>query len=143
MSEIEKIVGLVWPLALLIAGVLIFRNLVTKTAEVLKVKRHAEVTGKKGLQLPESAYQMLVQAEQGLDMQVAAIAEKCKIEKKNPMDDTGYNTVLNQYNRVSGLRQKFETNPLYMMVDQIGWPLVKLAGNEGLSMTKRLIKSIG
>ena len=143
-DPVETIVGLVWPLALLVVGMLTFRTLMNRTAEVLRVRRaNVEQTKKKGLQLPNSAYELVLSLEKGLEMQVGEIAARCQKAKIDPMTDTGYNTVLEQYKKALSYREKFESNPLYMLADQVGWPIVRALGDEGIHMAKRVMRGIG
>ena len=143
-DPVDTIVNLVWPLALLVAGVLMFRTITNRAAEVLRVRRaNVEQTRKKGLQLPNSAYELVLSLEKGLEMQVQEIQARCQKAKIDPMTDTGYNTVLEQYKKALAYREKFESNPLYMLADQIGWPVVRALGDEGLHMAKRVMRSIG
>lgn len=134
------------PLILLIVGSIVIVYTIKKVTEAYKIRKTIALkqTGKKGLManLPDSAYEMLCQLETGLDFQVQQIAEKCKKDGKNPMQDTGYMTVLNQYQSVKKWKERFESNPIFIMADQIGWPILKNILPDGLQAAKRLMKAI-
>lgn len=71
---------------------------------------------------------------------IPLIAKECEKKAINPMDDTGYKTVLDQYNSVSKLREKFESNPFYLLADTLGFPIVKSVLPDVQRLAKRWIK---
>jgi hypothetical protein len=94
------------------------------------------------IKLPDSILDLLMSMEQGLQIQVDSIKKACEQKGEDPMKDTGYNTVLKQYQDTIKWRERFESNTVFMLVDQIGWPIIKSVVPDAVGAAKRLLKSV-
>ena len=115
---------------------------IKKISEMYRVRKTQVIKqSKQGmLNLPDSAYELFSQMETGLDMQVQEISAKINKEGKNPMEDTGYQTILNQFNTVRQWKQRFESNPMFILADSIGWPILKNLAPDVMRSAKRLLR---
>lgn len=98
-------------------------------------------SGQNPLNKFDSFHDLLTNLEQGLDKQVQEIAAACSKENKNPMDDTGYTTVLNQYQTVNKWRVRFES-PVYSILDSVGYPVVRSLGADFIKNAPKLLRGI-
>jgi len=73
----------------------------------------------------DSAHALLIDMEKGLEIQVQNIRQACIQRSVDPMKDIGFNTTLSNYQKVVNYREKFESNPLFMVADNLFWPAVK------------------
>jgi hypothetical protein len=105
-----------------------------KGTEILKERmkqkavaaKQAGVNASNPLAKYDSLHDFALSIEQGLDLQAKAISKECEKQHKNPMDDTGYQTVVGQYQQALLWRTRLE-HPLGQVLDSFTFPLIKQA----------------
>ena len=85
--------------------------------------------------------EMAVNIANGLDLQAQEIAKNCEKAGKDPMQDTGYMTVVKDHQRALSYADKFQRNPAYMVLDNVGYPIVKNLGVDAIKMIQRWMKT--
>lgn len=140
MSIIDPYMNLIYLGAFLIFGAYALK----KTIEYLKHYQtsKAKVTGgnlNNPLSRFDSFRDFLMNLENGLDLQAKQIAKECDKQHKNPMDDTGYTTVVKQYQDCQQWRTRLES-PLGSMLDGFLYPIAKQAPNWLMKEATKLMR---
>lgn len=128
MTDVSQFFGFIW--------VGIFGTIFYLTLRKVLEYRKAALTNKAKVQIQQgkmgsnplanfsSFGEMALQAESLLDEQCKKIASECEKNGKNPMDDTGYNTVLKQYQTALQWRARLES-PFGRFFDTVAFPFAR------------------
>jgi hypothetical protein len=93
------------------------------------------------LQKYGSFLEIATQAADLLDKQAQTIAENCKKAGKNPMEDTGYNTVVKQCQEALKWKTRLES-PLGQIADTFTFPMAKSLAGETIKTLARTMKGV-
>lgn len=89
-----------------------------------------------------SFHELLLSVEQGLDVQVQEIAARISDKKGDVINDTGYQTILNQYKQAQAWRIRFES-PLGQIADGFAYPLARQLGGDLVKKVPSLLRGFG
>ena len=91
----------------------------------------------------DSAHDLLADMEKGLEFSLHNIKQACIARGVEPMKDVGFNTTLENYQKVISYREKFESSPMFMIADNLFWPAAKQLMIHTPKMIKEMVSFFG
>lgn len=133
-----------WVLAAAI-GFFSFRHIIgylkIRVQKSVQIAKHA--TAANSIAKYDSAHELLCDMEKGLEISVHNIRQACVSRGVDPLKDVGFNTTLANYQKILAYREKFESQPLYMIADNLFWPAAKQLAIHTPKMVKEMLNFFG
>jgi len=91
----------------------------------------------------DSVLDLLTSMEAGQVASMNSVGDQLKADHLEPMDDKGYQKMINDLHRIQKYKQKFLNNPIYMLGDTIGFPILKALIPDAEKAGKKLLRGVG
>jgi len=146
---LETLPGWVWTLIYLGVGFFTFRFVALNIFKPIlkyretqyRLKVNAGGGGANPLMAYNSASEMLGASEAGIMAQMEDISRELKVRHVDPMQDQTYQLMMNQRDKIVAWRQRLQ-NPIWGMLDQTFFPVVKGVIPDVQKAVKRLMKDL-
>jgi len=91
----------------------------------------------------DSFLELATSMESGLVFEMNSVGDQLKKDGKEPMQDAGYQKMINDLHKIQNYKHKLMNNPIYMLGDTIGFPILKGLIPDAERAGKKWLRALG